>query len=171
MTAKIRKHQTTLICSGLAVIAFGLWSVVRSFLLFFFNLSFIRAAATEMVLAEHPELSVDLVLVVSAILAILMLGADLIFRLFVGLSALAEGGGKRKRIVYVVLSALYLVFSLCSDASIVLAELDALTMETVTAVFVDFSSCIAFYEVIRSSLAIRRYERGRNAGQGETYAA
>lgn len=37
MSAEIRRHQTTLICSGVAVIAFGLWSIVRSFLWLFFD--------------------------------------------------------------------------------------------------------------------------------------
>ena len=111
-TAKLYKHQTTLICSGLAVIAFGLWSIVRVSLLFYLQRSRILQLIMEGELELLTGQSTDTITAILFGVAIGFLILDLLFRLYIGLSAIREGNGKRRRLAYVVLAIVYLVFLL-----------------------------------------------------------
>lgn len=171
MLAEIRRHQTTLICSGLAVIAFGFWSIVRTLLVLWFNMSQVRAAAEEK-MPDDVFLSLDAMLIISCFVIFVFLFVDLAFRFYVGLSALSEGSGKQRRITYIVLSALFLVFSLCGQTALFISSArEELTVKIIVTLIIEISSNIAFIEIIRSSLTIRQYMRSGNAAQGEIYAA
>lgn len=171
MTAKIRRHQTTLICSGLAVIAFGFWSIVRAILVLWFNMAQVRAAAEENMPVD-ALFSFDTLLTISFVAVFVFLFMDLAFRFYVGLSALSEGNGKQRRVTYIVLSALFLASSLCGQLALFVSSAkEELTMKIIVTLIIEISSNIAFIEIIRSSLAIRRYFRRGNAVPGGTYAA
>lgn len=170
MTAEIRRHQTTLVCSGLAVIAFGLWSIVRAFLVLFFNMASVRAAAASQMPAEGVELPLDTIITVTCIVIFVVLFLDLVIRSYVGFSAIAEGNGKKKRIHYIVYSILFLVFSLGGQLMLFISSArEELTVSVVISLLIEISSNIAFVEIIRSSLAIRRY--ARMTDRGDAHAA
>lgn len=164
MPAEIRRHQTNLICSGLAVIAFGVWSIVRAAMTLWLNWAEVVEMAAAIVDVDDVPVSLDFIVVLAYLLVCIPLLLDLGFRLYAGLSAYAEGSGMRKRITYVVLSILYLVIVLGIDAVLFVISAKAeFDLDNVVVLVVELTSCIAFYQIIRSSLAIRRYERGRDA--------
>lgn len=173
MSAKIRKHQTTLICSGLAVIAFGIWSIVRALLVFWFNMTRVRSVVSEQMPAEGLDLSPETIITISVIVVFVFLILDLFFRFYVGLSALSEGRGKYKRSTYIVLSVLFLVLSACGQVALFVSSArEELTVKIFVTLIIEFSSNIAFVEIIRSAAAIRWYARKANTDRGETsYAA
>lgn len=169
MSAEIRRHQTTLICSGVAVIAFGLWSIVRSFLWLFFDNALIQNMIDEEARSGIlAEISADKILTAFYIAIAVLVFLDLCLRIYVGLSAVSEGRGKHRRITYVILSCLFLAVSLYSDLSLLISYMpDALTLETVASFIVEFSSLIAFVEIIRASLRIRKYNRSTEASHAD----
>lgn len=170
-TAKLYKHQTTLVCSGLAVIAFGLWSIVRVSLLFYLQHSRILQLIMEGELGVLTGQSTDTITAILFGVAIGFLILDLLFRLYIGLSAIREGNGKRRRLAYVVLAIVYLVFLLGSDVYYRFLSGEAFAAGTISAFFIDLTSSVAFMAIIRSSLAIRRLKREEKAEGGAAHAA
>lgn len=172
MSAEIRRHQTTLICSGLAVIAFGFWSIVRALLVLWFNMTQIRQTASAQMPEEGVIVSVDTVILITVIGIFVMLILDLFFRLYVGFAAVAEGNGKPRRIRYIVYSVLFLVFSVSSQVMLFVSSArEELTVKIFVTLFIEISSNIAFVEIIRSSLAIRRLTGRKNKEREEIHAA
>lgn len=168
MPAKIRKHQTNLICSGLAVIAFGFWSIVRALLFIVFNREQLKALAAGQIPSEELIISLDTVMLISYILVFIFLLIELSLRLYIGRASISVGNGKHKSRKYIVLSVLFLVYSVfCLYISFSNEEP---VLNRISAVIIETSSNIAFIEVIYSSLAIRRYSRS-GAEQGGAYAA
>ena len=90
---KMRRYQNLLTVSGLGVIMFGVWSVLRTILLLFFQQNAVSQA--------FNDESVTVRILSYTILAVMLL-ADSLSRLFVGLSARAEGFGKKKGYAYIV---------------------------------------------------------------------
>lgn len=159
MSAQIRKHQTILICSGLAVIGFGLWSIVRTIMFVYLDpLQF-----SEMFI-EQDQVSEELYrAIVIAVLAVL-LALDLLFRLYVGLNAIRLGQGQKRKKRFIFFSAAFLIISLCSDFSFFLSAVrGSFTTEVFASLIVDITNCIAFYRIITSSLALLRLSKAETA--------
>lgn len=172
MTALIYKHRTNLIYSGLAVMAFGLWGIVRVLALFYLEKSRLIEVAEISILENNVDISVETILTISMLLVFSAFLIDLAFRLFVGLSAIQEGRGRNKRITYLVFSILYLVFTVCVDILIGISlERDFFSVSHIIVVIIDITSCIAYIVIIRSSLTIRHLERSIIAERRDGHAA
>lgn len=172
MDAKIRKNQTTLICSGIAVIAFEFWSIARGMIGIYIDDSVVKEIL-ETGIAEMPVgISYTAFVAIVIATAALFIIADMILRLYVGISAIREGNGKKKGIAYVVWSIVYLLIYACTDIYAVSADLGNMPLDVaITSLIIEFTSCIALYEIIRSSIAIRICKR-RMAREGSAeYAA
>ena len=155
MEAKIRKNQSKLICSGAAVIAFGLWSIVRVFLMRFMDPISLEQFwdAPDNIPQEDFYFLIFVVLLVFLVI-------DLLLRLYIGLSAIREGKGKRKRIVYVVVAFLYGLLSAVSDPQYFIETAESeITLTGVAMTVVDLTSCIAMFEIVVSSVRLRRLQK------------
>lgn len=162
MDAKERKYRSILKNSGYAVIAFGLWGMIRILLMKFLDpesydsLFGITEAAPEL---QHAYT------VVSLVMMLFVLGLDLLFRVYVGSSAIKEGNGGKKRIVYVIAAVLYLALSLRSDIGFLIeySRSDS-SFNMLVLTLVDISFCSAFFAIIYSALRLRQVLR-RKAGE------
>ena len=153
MDAKIRKYRYKLMCSGYAVIAFGLWSIVRVFLMRLTDAPGLRE------MLGSGEESAEYEAVLFSILAV-VLAADLLFRLLVGRSAIRESRGERRGITYLLLAAIYAAVSALSDLSyVVRAFRGGASGSIVAANVVDLTSCIAMAEIAILSFSLRRAVR------------
>lgn len=152
MDAKVRRHKSILICSGVAVIAFGLWSIARVALMEFFDpVSLEEFFGTQ---NDIPRETYDLIMFFF-FLAVLVF--DLLIRLYIGLSAVSEGKGKKKRIIYVIAALLYGLMSVKSDFHYIIGAADnAVTLTGAAMTIVDLTSCIAMFEITVSSISLRK---------------
>ena len=156
MEAKIRKHQDILRCSGYAVILFGAWSIIRMVML-----RIIDPLELDSLLAvADAESDMDLETIAFVSLLVL-LALDLLFRLYVGRSAIKEGRGGEKRLFYVLLAGGYAAVSVWSDLFYLV---DCLFGDSsiwmLGPVIVDISTCGALIEIVISSLCLRKLRRG-----------
>lgn len=109
--SKLRKYESILVISGLGVIAFGLWSVIRAGIFYFLNPLDLtdyldQAEIDEMVMEGQTngvEVITDNMDVVLTVLIFIGLSLDLLLRVYVGLSARAYGRGRRRRGFYSIL--------------------------------------------------------------------
>lgn len=157
---KLRRYRNLLVISGTGVIAFGVWSVVKAILFMTLTPDPLQLSEmTDVSAFELPFVKMMIYIVLAVILAV-----DLSLRLYIGLSARAEGNGKKKRIVYVVVAAIILLLSLWSIiTSFHLSEYDSL-LDMIVSFFVELTSAAAFFEVIYASCMVRRLQKKAKVG-------
>ena len=153
MQVKLRRYQNLLILSGLGTIAFGLWSIIKSFLVLITNketLQEINDAAQGSTLA----------IVIAFIIVGVILGVPIGIRLIIGLSARSEGLGKKARRFYLVLTVIVFLADLAG-----LSLLDFTITETHSAadilvtLIVELTSLITLGEVIVSGVMVKRLNK------------
>ena len=127
-----------------------------------FLLKFIDPLGLEEMFGQQTELPQELFDLITFLFMLVLLAFDLLLRLYIGKSAIKEGRGVSRRLIYVVVAVLYLLTSVLSDGSALLALPEQeLTLSLLSSLVIDLTSCIAMGEIIFTSLILRRI--GRNA--------
>lgn len=112
MEEKLRRHRNNLAVAGIGIIIFGLWSTIKS--LMFFTLAPNLTEALAEAAKELPEMPDNFYFILFYGLIGSFLAVDIILRLIVGLSARAEGKGKKKGMGYLIVGTLLLISSASS---------------------------------------------------------
>ena len=153
MDAKIRKNRDILSISGKALILFGIWSIVR---LFLFKILDSEVLASVLLFPETELL--DAAFIESAFdITIIVLVINLLLRIFIGASAIAEGSGRKKSIFYIVLAIIYIIYSLISDILVIINPIyDKTSIAVISPLIIDFSSCFALIMIVIASFSCRK---------------
>ena len=179
---KIRKYRDTLVTGGLAITAFGIWTVIKSLMEAFTilrpligNMSFENL--TQVQVKQLREMVADNSLFYFLILLIfIFLVADLSVRVYVGLSARAIGLQKKKRngkersgIVWLVFGVILTAFGVYSlIVSLTSAEELLRTysiMYFVVSLFVDVTSIFVTAELIVTGFKLRGLTKKQKADE------
>ena len=108
MDIELRRCRSTLRIVGTGVIAFAVWAALKPFLI----LLMVPTGTVDSTLFQELPLSDKII----AVFMILLLEALVIgFRLYLGFSARAEGLGKRKGKVYIILTFVYFFIQISSN--------------------------------------------------------
>ena len=145
---KMRRYQNLLTVSGLGVIIFGLWSVLKSILLLFMK---------EGILSEIPDdtfVRVMFFLILGGILLV-----DVLIRLYVGLSARAEGFGKKKGYGYVIIAILMALASLTSLVLIFFDSNEQSIWELIVSVIVEATSLVVTIELLVAAFTVKKLKK------------
>ena len=145
---KMRRYQNLLTVSGLGVIIFGLWSVLKTILLLFMK---------EGILSEIPDdtfVHVMFFLILGGILLI-----DVLIRLYVGLSARAEGFGKKKGYGYVVIAILMALASMTSLVLIFFDTNEQSLWELIVSVIVEATSLVVTIELLVAAFTVKKLKK------------
>ena len=145
---KMRRYRNLLTVSGLGVIIFGLWSVLKTILLLFMK---------EGILSEIPDdtfVRVMFFLILGGILLI-----DVLIRLYVGLSARAEGFGKKKGYGYVVIAILMALASLTSLVLIFFDSNEQSIWELIVSVIVEATSLVVTIELLVAAFTVKKLKK------------
>lgn len=145
---KMRRYQNLLTVSGLGVIIFGLWSVLKTILLLFMK---------EGILSEIPDdtfVRVMFFLILGGILLV-----DVLIRLYVGLSARAEGFGKKKGYGYVIIAILMALASLTSLVLIFFDTNEQSIWELIVSVIVEATSLVVTIELLVAAFTVKKLKK------------
>ena len=145
---KMRRYRNLLTVSGLGVIIFGLWSVLKTILLLFMK---------EGILSEIPDdtfVRVMFFLILGGILLV-----DVLIRLYVGLSARAEGFGKKKGYGYVVIAILMALASLASLVLIFFDSNEQSIWELIVSVIVEATSLVVTIELLVAAFTVKKLKK------------
>ena len=145
---KMRRYQNLLTVSGLGVIIFGLWTVLKTILLLFMQ---------EDMLDDLPDGLFYRVLFFTLIGGVLLI--DFLIRLFVGLSARAEGFGKKKGYGYIVVAILIAIASLASLVLIFFDTADRSILELIVSLIVEATSMIATVELLVAAFTVKKLKK------------
>lgn len=151
---RLRRYQNLLTISGLGVIAFGAWSVLKTILLLFFRKDYLE---------RIPDDNLFRVILFVMIGGILLF--DFAIRLFVGLSARAEGKGKKKGYAYIVIAILMALFSLASLVMIFFDTSYTSIPELIVSVIVEATSLIVIIELLVGAFTVKKLQKERGEVQ------
>lgn len=156
MTAKIRRCETTLMTLGLAVIAFGVWNVMKMVIRFLLDYSDSSAAASD-VDAESARFTMIFVFVV----AIVVVSIDAALRIAIGILARKEGRGKEVGVLYLVLSVIAVAISAVMFVfDIQSAPGDANQfIDIVADVMIDTTSAVTLVALIVTSIKLKTLKK------------
>ena len=145
---KLRRYQNLLTVSGLGVIAFGIWSVIKTILLLFFN---------KELLADMPDNTLAYVILYIFIGVLLLIVFSI--HLFVGLSARAEGFGKKKGSAYIVVAILMALLSLASLVTVFFKADKTSLLELAVSVIVEATSLIVMIELLVAAFTVKKLSK------------
>lgn len=162
---ELRRAQNTLIVVGTGIILFGFWSAAK----LLGSLLILRKETIDMVVAASgttegvSERALFIVLFVFTTIIVALL---LALRAFIGRAAIDEGRGKRRGILYLVLTALFIVgsaLSIITDIRVIFfseeaaEQFGALTPDqSLTALVIEVTSLIMLIEMVISSIKVRK---------------
>lgn len=160
MQVKHRKIQDHLVISGLAVIAFGLWSVIKSAVFFTLN----KGMSNYLDEAAVPDELRGTISVMTAVILIVVFSIDIGLRLLVGLNARAEGRGIKRGAGYIVIAILLAVVSVFSFVIFMVTAVRlAETVDTVLTAVVELTSLGALILLIITALINRKFMKASEA--------
>lgn len=146
----LRKGQNNLVVIGYGVIAFGIWSVIKTVLYTALN------TGTNMLSSEEETVSI----VMFWIMMFVFLVFELSLRLYVGFSAVYEGRGRKKRFGYIILALLMALISFALVAANLAAfGSDESPGKTVVTIIVEASSSIMLIEMAIFAVRVKRLGR------------
>jgi hypothetical protein len=147
MDAKIRQYQHNLIYSGAATILFGVWGIVKACMILFLNESSYD-------LVESAQgLPIEVMYIIFGIVFFFLFGIAMLFRLYIGISAIQEGRGRKKRRIYVFITFLYLLVIAVMNGYMV--YLDRTLNDCIT-IFLDVTCNICMVVIVYSSWSLRK---------------
>ena len=167
---QLRKYEHILAISGVGVIAFGLWSIVKAAIYFILiPQEQLKGMSSIKELAElyNQGMTDREIVVLIAVVILLCLILDFSLRLYVGRSAFADGRRlKKKRFAYVVW-AMFLAAGLVAGIVARCVQLytgnESFWQRTVepsdVSMLVDLTSLLALIEMIVAGIMVRRLRR------------
>ena len=150
--AQLRRLQDTLVVVGAGVIAFGTWTLVKIALLF--------ALYNEEAVLQLLHFNSGSQLPAIFITAIFVACFDLFIRVFVGLSARAEGHGEKKGGFYLVIAGLIAVANVFSIASLAFGtSVNMSFFDAAVSIAIDATSFITLILMIRCAVRLRQLNK------------
>jgi len=149
---KLRRYQNLLTVSGLGVIVLALWSVLKTILFIF-----VKKDDLEKEFADISENSAMMAMVIAILAAVILI--DLLIRLYVGLSARAEGFGKKKGYGYIVFAVLLGLLSVLSLVLIFFDTGDTSIEELIVSVIVEATSLVVVIELLVAAFTVKKLRK------------
>ena len=164
MDVKIRKAQTNLVSAGVGILVFAVWSVVRTTIFYFSGESTLLDGVPEDVRTNL------LIKITTIIMLVIVTLVDLLFRVNISRSAIAEGKGIKKKNGYLV-CAMFLVLVYSAAIAIYavgaigkINDIELLKMETLITLIVDSTSLYMLLLMIVSAFRLRKLLRQKKTG-------
>lgn len=160
-SAALRHYRDLLRGSGTGVIMFAVWSLLRTVMTFIIS----RNTGIDMFLTTDAEGAPELdMLPVMIAIFIFIIAIELGIRLFVGLSARAEGKGRKKSMLYIIIACIMIPIYI---AAIVFGIISATggtmnVLDTVISLCVEVTSVLAYIELVVSGIKVKRLTKKKS---------
>ena len=157
MGAKTRRLENNLVTLGTGIIAFGLWAFIKLIL----TVLFLGSAFFE----DSPEERRLAVMIATWVIAVL----TLLMYVWLGLSARAEGNGKKKKPVYLFVVGIISVYGfvmILIEVFIIITKFNEIgdPFSLFITIIIDVTRMIFLIELIYSSVTLRKIRRQAREG-------
>jgi len=157
--ASIRKYQDIIKCSAGAVIGFGLWSVIRIYIYFFFSYD----SFCKLIEIDKNDISIRNIALISASFVAVL---DLLVRFFIGRKAVKISKDKSKHIPFIIFCVVYLLFCIEGTISSFSAGMNMNDIgEFIICLIIDATSCAAIIEIIVAYNKIRALMKSKHISE------
>ena len=161
----IRKAQNNLIVVGSGTILFGVWSGLKMFGSVLMLRNETVSDFKRVIDVDYTGMPDSAVFGAILVIAFVLFAIDILFRLYIGRSAIAEGRGKKKSPVYLLAAGIMITFSTLGIVKSLRAP-DEITVigalmprVTITSIVIELTSTIMLTEMIVSAIRIRGLRR------------
>ena len=166
---KMRKSQNTLIITGMGVLLFGIWNVIKTMGIIFLNRAVVIQALKdqlELTSEDLVDMTDNILFFVFLFIMALYLSFGVITRTIVGFSAISEGKKYRHRKLYLVVCFL-LIFGSMSDIVNTLLyyndeTLDLFNLEAensaIVSIIIEITSIIIIIEMLVAAFRVRYFQ-------------
>lgn len=152
MDAAIRKNQNILVSSGMAVMLFGLWSIIR-----FFLLILIDPMELQNILGDKIDDSLAEI-VFFGIIGFVML-IDMLIRIYVGMAAIRLGRGGIWKRRFPIITALYAYITIHSlIVSFITANDAKEIVNSVISAVIDLTVVVALILILISTYKLKKIQ-------------
>lgn len=157
MGAKTRRLENNLVTLGTGIIAFGLWAFIKLIL----TVVFLGSAYFE----DSPEERRLAVMIATWVIAVL----TLLMYVWLGLSARAEGNGKKKKPVYLFVVSIISVYGfvmILIEVFIIITKFNEIgdPFSLFITIIIDVTRMIFLIELIYSSVTLRKIRKQAREG-------
>ena len=160
MERELRKQQNQLVDAGIGVILFAVWSIVKMNLYVGLNataMEELRQAAVEFGLNEKGFLTFLIIIFMGILLW------QLSIRLYIGLSASAEGKGRKKSWTYLILAAVLVVTDIQTNWQALGVERvlagEKMSVSLLTCICMEAVSVYVLMDLLISGIRVKRMRR------------
>lgn len=155
MEVRIRQLENDMITIGTGVIAFGFWSFIKSVLTYIF----VGESYFEDVTDEYRTICIVILWIIFALIPLVYL--------WIGLSARAEGNGKHKSVLYLIMLCLIILFS----TFVIILELFSLyrlerILSMTVTIIIDLTRMVFLMEILVYSITLRTLRKQQSIGEG-----
>ena len=155
MEKELRRLRISLMTLGSGVFAFGVWSILKSYLYLWVN-----PVVFDDVEAQYRSA----VMIVFYVIYTFFMLIDLLLRAYVGKGARAMGMGKRKGLLYMIVLSLMLTVSVLSCLFMVLRHGDTRMqnqseLDFFVSAFVEFCSMGVLAELLYTVIRVKKLEK------------
>ena len=155
MEKELRRLRISLMTLGSGVFAFGVWSILKSYLYLWVN-----PVVFDDVEAQYQSA----VMIVFYVMYTFFMLIDLLLRAYVGKGARAMGMGKRKGLLYMIVLSLMLTVSVLSCLFMVLRHGDTRMqnqseLDFFVSAFVEFCSMGVLAELLYTVIRVKKLEK------------
>lgn len=171
MEIELRKHQNNLVIVGTGVIIMGFWSVAKSIMMCTIDKGKLETLVEKLVNESGYDkeiasyITVSNVMLLATIITLLVTFTGLSVRMYIGKCALAEGKGKKRGNLYLLMAILlaltngiFLLFNIYSIISTEEASLGTAMniANDIVTIIVDLTCLITTLVMIRSVIKLRK---------------
>ena len=155
METELRRRRIALMTLGSGVFAFGVWSILKSYLYLWVN---------PVVFDDIAEQEQYAVMIIFYVLFTFFMLIDLLLRAYVGMGARSMGMGKKKGLLYMIVLSLMLAVSVLSCLFMVLGRENTRMenqseMDYFVSAFVEFCNMGVLAELLYTVVRVRKLEK------------
>jgi hypothetical protein len=160
MDAELRRNQNLMIQSGIGVLVFGIWGIIRTLMLYAFSPDERKG------LLDVDNMNTTLEIILVIVMFVVFFSFDMLLRFYICRRAIAEARGWYRGNKYLVLTGMLAIVSILSIVlyvtSIVVAfmsGMDERAIANVVSVLVEFTSLEILTGLIKSARRMRKLRR------------
>ncbi len=151
---RLRRLKHNLVIDGTAILAFGIWSVIKSIIYLI-----TEPAAEPAIVPEVIPDVYELVMIFLTVIVMIIMIIDLAMRVFVGLSARSEGKGKKRRYVYLGFTVILILLSILSIYENIRTISSRSVPDVVAAIIVELTALYFMLDLFISGIRVKTLEK------------
>lgn len=156
MEKALRKQQNLLVDAGKSLIMFGIWAVAKVNM--YLGMSSVFAEALALA-TQNPELIGGYSVNIFWIAIVVFLVTGFAVRLYIGLSAIAEGKGRKKGWGYLLLTAGLLLFNLQINWQAFELDMGQVNASMVLSFVLELASMYVMVDLMIASIRVKRLRK------------